>query len=100
MAKTPRPPKAQPAAVATDPAATDQPLPETASAASTEDSPAPANVPVRWLEMRVGLSGVGFSLSPGDKHPFRDVPGADGEPSEAQRLVDAGYGDFCDQPKA
>ena len=54
--------------------------------------------PTRWLEMKVGISGTQYSLSPGWKHPFCDQPGPDGEPSEAQRLIDAGFAFETDPP--
>jgi hypothetical protein len=54
--------------------------------------------PLRWLQMETGLSGPHFCLSRGDKHPFSDIPAADGGPSEAQRLIDAGFGAECDPP--
>ncbi|MBB6191192.1 hypothetical protein FHS51_001414 [Sphingobium wenxiniae] len=56
--------------------------------------------PVRWLRMTTSLSGPRLSLSRGDTHPFRDVPGPEGEPSEAQRLIEAGFGVECEPPKA
>ncbi len=71
-------------------------------------SPTPAAKPadalhaanLRWLKMSTGLSGPDICLSNGDKHPFNDTAGPDGEPSEAQRLVDAGFAEFCDAPEA
>lgn len=54
--------------------------------------------PVRWLQMETGLSGPTLCLTRGDRHPFDDTPAADGGPSEAQRLIDAGYGIECDAP--
>lgn len=54
--------------------------------------------PLRWLQMKTGLSGPHLSLAPGDKHPFSDTPAADGGSSEAQRLIDAGFGAECDPP--
>jgi len=53
---------------------------------------------VRWLQMETGLSGPDFCLSRRDKHLFSDTPAADGGPSEAQRLVDAGFAVDCDPP--
>lgn len=53
---------------------------------------------IRWLQMETGLSGPNFCLSRRDKHPFRNAPAADGGPSEAQRLVDAGFAVDCDPP--
>ncbi|BBF70195.1 hypothetical protein [Sphingomonas bisphenolicum] len=52
----------------------------------------------RWLKMETSLAGPRFSVSPGQKHPFSDTPAADGGPSEAQRLVDAGFAVDCDPP--
>ncbi|MEA3543226.1 MAG: hypothetical protein U9R77_14060 [Pseudomonadota bacterium] len=57
-----------------------------------------AEGPTRWLEMKVGISGTQYSLSPGWKHPFCDQPGPNGEPSEAQRLIDAGFALETDPP--
>ena len=56
-------------------------------------------LPMAWLKMKTGLSGPDFCLSNGDEHPFDHTPGLEGEPSEAQRLVDAGFADFCDAPE-
>lgn len=52
----------------------------------------------RWLEMIVGISGTQYSLSPGWKHSFCDQPGPEGGPSEAQRLIDAGFAVETDPP--
>lgn len=54
--------------------------------------------PKRWLQMATSLSGPSISLSPGDSHAFCDAPSADGGPSEAQRLVDAGFAIDIDPP--
>lgn len=52
----------------------------------------------RWLKMETGISGPDICLSRGDKHPFNDVPAPDGGPSEAQRLIDAGFAVETDPP--
>jgi hypothetical protein len=68
---------------------------------SAEDGATEAPIetgPLRWLQMKTGLSGPRLSLAPGDKHPFSDTPAADGGPSEAQRLINAGFGAECDPP--
>lgn len=52
----------------------------------------------RWLRMETGISGPEICLSRGDKHPFCDSPAPDGGPSEAQRMVDAGFALDCDPP--
>ncbi|MDX3908417.1 MAG: hypothetical protein QHC67_01165 [Sphingobium sp.] len=53
-----------------------------------------------WLLMKTGLTGPEICLSNGDKHLFDATPGPEGEPSEAQRLVDAGFAEYCDAPEA
>lgn len=58
-----------------------------------------AEAPMRWLKMKVSMSGTEFSLSRGWKHRFCDKPGPNGEASEAQRLVDAGFAIDTDAPK-
>lgn len=64
------------------------------------DSDAEAETIKRWLLMKTSLCGPRMSLAPGDKHTFDDMPGADGSPSEAQRLVYAGFAVDCDAPEA
>lgn len=54
--------------------------------------------PVCWLRMETSLSGPTLCLNPGDLHPFDDTPGPDDLPSEAQRMIDAGFGVPCDPP--
>lgn len=81
MAKAPRP-------------ASPKPAPQVAPA----ETPTAAVDLKRWLQMTVGMSGPRFSVSPGDKHPFDDVPPPDGGPSEAQRLIDAGFAVETDPP--
>ncbi|CAD7336127.1 hypothetical protein SPHS8_00863 [Sphingobium sp. S8] len=73
------------------------PAPEPAKAKEGVQAPAKSGK-VRWLRMETGLSGPEISLARGDKHPFCDVPGDDDAPSEAQRLVDAGFAVDCDPP--
>ncbi|EPR09877.1 hypothetical protein M527_07045 [Sphingobium indicum IP26] len=57
---------------------------------------APADIPAdpeeqQWVEMKTGLSGPEFSLSPGDKRQFGVT--------EAGRLKDAGFARFCAPPE-
>ena len=57
-----------------------------------------ASLLTRWLKMETGISGPAISLSRGDIGSFDDTPGADGSPSEAQRLIDAGFAVETDHP--
>lgn len=78
-----------------------QPVADDASTAVVAGNVAPkttVETPKRWLEMRTSLCGPQISLSRGDKHQFDDVAGQDGAPSEAQRLIDAGFAVDCDPP--
>lgn len=88
------PPASAPAAPVESPPA---PAPELAEAKAPVEAPAKSGK-VRWLRMETGLSGPELSLARGDKHPFCDIPGDDDAPSEAQRLVDAGFAVDCDPP--
>jgi len=115
----PAPAEAEISQTGTDQAGTDQSgVPESAAEPATEakaDTAAPDagadNAPaensqdqdsgsVRWLRMTTSLCGPRMSLSRGDTRAFSDLPGPDGGPSEAQRLIDAGFGVECDPPKA
>lgn len=68
--------------------------------APVENSQDQDSGPVRWLRMTTSLCGPRMSLSRGDTRAFNDLPGPDGGASEAQRLIDAGFGVECDPPKA
>lgn len=68
--------------------------------APAENSQDQDSGPVRWLRMTTSLCGPRMSLSRGDTRAFSDLPGPDGGPSEAQRLIEAGFGVECDPPKA
>ncbi|MBY2927850.1 hypothetical protein FIM10_04060 [Sphingomonadales bacterium 56] len=75
------------------------PVPALEPAEAKTPAAAPAKSgEIRWLRMITGISGPAISLAPGDKHPFCDVPGDDDAPSEAQRLVNAGFAVDCDPP--
>lgn len=80
------------------PAAIETPDPVMGAPAPVKDVPADADGPFRWLQMETGLSGPHICLSRRDKHQFSDRPAPDGGPSEAQRLVDAGFAIDCDPP--
>ncbi|HKY80266.1 MAG TPA: hypothetical protein VJM09_02200 [Sphingobium sp.] len=99
----PEPPVVDEAALPAEQATDAAPPLEAAAreAPAAEDPASEPEEPVaeQWVQLTTGMSGVDFSLSPGDKHPFRDVPGPDGEPSEAERIVAAGFGTFCSPPE-
>lgn len=105
-AETSAPAKTTPA-VANDPASAPVNPAPAAPVISKPETGTPAEAPsqaakpgkVRWLKMETGISGPHISLSRGDKHRFCDTPAKDGGPSEAQRLVDAGFAVDCDGPE-
>lgn len=107
MAKKPnafqRQPIVAPTPLAASPVRAVTPIEQQEGAPSNATAPSPtpivSEIPAkRWLQMETSLAGPRFSVSPGQKHPFSDAPTADGGPSEAQRLVDAGFAIDCDPP--
>lgn len=67
--------------------------PDVADDAAAQERPPEATeeAPERWLELKTSMAGVRIAYARGDKAPFCDKPGPNGEPSEAQRLIDAGF---------
>ena len=101
--RTPRTPRQQPAAAPTTPTTPPIGSASTQNEAEADVVSADASTgdgPKRWLRLAVSLAGPGFSVAPGDKRQFDDTPAADGGPSEAERLVDAGFAADCEPPAA
>lgn len=72
-------------------ASTDAPDVANDAAAQEQPSVPTEEAPERWLELKTSMAGVRIAYARGDKAPFCDKPGPNGEPSEAQRLIDAGF---------
>ncbi|HEX7852318.1 MAG TPA: hypothetical protein VF503_01320 [Sphingobium sp.] len=64
--------------------------------ASKAPTAARAAAKTRLVRMKTGMVGPDLHLVHGDEHPFDDTPGPNGEPSEAQRIVNADFGEFAD----